>query len=158
MPERAKRPCNKPGCPNLTDARYCDDHAKAAQSQINRWRGSAHQRGYDRRWQAVRVQALRRDKYLCQRCLKDSRVTPATMVDHIIPIVVDPTLRLALDNLQSLDDACHALKTAEDKRKYSKLVQLPTGLGMGISFVFNDIAQDHARVKKDYLQFIKRDL
>jgi hypothetical protein len=30
--------------------------------------------------------------------------------------------------------------------------------GMGIRFVFNDIAEDHARVKFSYLQFIKRDL
>lgn len=40
------------------------------------------------------------------------------MVDHIIPIIVNPALRLVLDNLQSLDDQCHALKTAEDRKKY----------------------------------------
>lgn len=58
------------------------------------------------------------DRYLCQMCLKVNRVTSATLVDHIIPIRVDPSRRLDLTNLQSLDAGCHAIKTAQDKIRY----------------------------------------
>ena len=29
MPRKPKRPCSSPGCPRLTDGRYCEEHAKA---------------------------------------------------------------------------------------------------------------------------------
>ena len=121
MPLRAKRPCNKPGCPGLTDSKFCTVHEPLGNQQNTereRWRGTAASRGYDADWQRVRLEALKRDKYLCQNCLKNDRITPATMVDHIIPIIVNPALRLVIENLQSLDDQCHAIKTAEDRKKY----------------------------------------
>lgn len=45
-------------------------------------------------------------------------ISVAEMVDHVIPIRVDPSRRLDLTNLQSLDNKCHAVKSAEDKLKY----------------------------------------
>lgn len=26
MPRKSKRPCSHPGCPNLTDSKYCEEH------------------------------------------------------------------------------------------------------------------------------------
>lgn len=28
MPKKPKRPCSYPGCPELTDRRFCEEHAK----------------------------------------------------------------------------------------------------------------------------------
>ena len=28
MPRKPKRPCSFPGCPNLTDGRFCEEHEK----------------------------------------------------------------------------------------------------------------------------------
>ena len=69
-------------------------------------------------WNRIRLQALVRDHFLCQECLKHRRITKAVIVDHRIPISVDWSLRLSLDNLQSLCQSCHNKKTAEDKKKY----------------------------------------
>ncbi|MFJ5625435.1 HNH endonuclease [Peribacillus loiseleuriae] len=63
-----------------------------------------------------------RDHGLCQHCLKDKRLIYADMVDHIIPIKIAWHLRVFLKNLQCLCNGCHAIKTAEDKRKYGDRV------------------------------------
>ncbi|TYS50095.1 HNH endonuclease [Bacillus infantis] len=71
-------------------------------------------------WRKVREQALARDIGLCQHCLSKGRIKWADMVDHIIPIKEAWELRLVLDNLQSLCNSCHNIKTAEDKKKYAR--------------------------------------
>lgn len=112
---KAKRPCGKPGCPELvSDSRYCTDHTGVAK-QADCWRGTAASRGYDSEWRRVRLLALQRDKYLCQHCLKADRITPALDVDHIMSLAVGGD-RLSLDNLQSLCRACHRTKTVADQR------------------------------------------
>lgn len=69
-------------------------------------------------WEKVRQKALMRDYGLCQDCLEENRITPADVVDHIKPIKLFWHLRLSIDNLQSLCNRHHAIKTAEDRRKY----------------------------------------
>ncbi|MFS0820769.1 HNH endonuclease [Bacillus sp. 1P02SD] len=56
-------------------------------------------------------------------CLQRKLITFAEMVDHIIPIKIAWHLRVYLDNLQSLCNQCHAVKTAEDKIKYKGLIK-----------------------------------
>lgn len=74
---------------------------------------SRHKRGYGSAWYKLRKVILRRDRHLCQPCLAQYRVTPATQVDHIKAKANggtdDP------DNLQSICDACHKRKTIEDQ-------------------------------------------
>lgn len=127
MVTKPRRPCSKPGCRNLTRERFCEDHAHIAEQQ----RKDRH-RHYDQYqrdqqaaafyksvpWRRVREQALMRDHGLCQDCLECKRITPATEVDHIVPIKVRWDLRLHLDNLQALCHRCHMRKTAEDKKRY----------------------------------------
>ena len=78
----------------------------ATTSELKRTRGSA--------WMKIRTRILRRDKGLCQECLRNGRPTEATKVDHITP------LHLGGDdndeNLQSLCGPCHDAKTAEEAR------------------------------------------
>ncbi|MDE1161917.1 MAG: HNH endonuclease [Acidobacteriaceae bacterium] len=115
MPSRAKRACKQPNCSELVDNGYCNNH-KQHTNDYDRWRGQSQTRGYDNDWRRIRLIALRRDRYLCQHCLRDGLVTPAIDVDHIIPISVDPTRRLDIDNLQSLCRPCHNIKTAIESR------------------------------------------
>ena len=118
---------NKVGCKNLTSQTYCDEHKYILEErerdrhkrydkykrdqQAKKFYGSAA-------WQRTREHRLMLDKGLCQHCLKENKLTYATMVDHIIPVRVDWSLRLDINNLQSLCDPCHAIKTLKDKDKY----------------------------------------
>lgn len=113
MPTRAKKPCGRPGCPSLTDKRYCDEHQSAAQAGYGRQ--SAAKRGYDRKWRAIRAMFLRRYP-LCADPFgdheKDGRVIPALDVHHIRAIRDGGTHKF--DNLQALCHSCHSRVTASE--------------------------------------------
>lgn len=117
MAQKAKKPCAYPECRNLVrDERFCFKH----QNEIQKQRKDRDQY-YDehvrdkktksfyksKAWQAVRRRALIRDKYLCQDCLKQNRITPADTVHHLVEISKDWSKRLDIDNLLSLCAACH---------------------------------------------------
>lgn len=65
-------------------------------------------------WRQLSKQVLNESFYVCKRCGKD-----ATLADHIVPIKVDWNKRLDKDNIQPLCEACHAVKTKEDKRNFN---------------------------------------
>ncbi|WP_017435133.1 HNH endonuclease [Saccharococcus caldoxylosilyticus] len=129
MPNKPLRPCNKIGCPNLTKNRYCKQHKHLVEQRQRTRRNDKeydkHKRNqqarafyHSREWERLRQAALARDHYLCQHCLQHNRITRAVIVDHIVPISVDWSKRLSLDNTQSLCHPCHNRKTAEDRRRY----------------------------------------
>jgi 5-methylcytosine-specific restriction endonuclease McrA len=60
-----------------------------------------------KRWEALRLLALRRDHYKCLQCSARGRLE----VDHIQPVRTHPHLAFVLDNLQSLCPTCHTYKT-----------------------------------------------
>lgn len=66
-----------------------------------------------RPWRRLRQRILERDCYLCLTCQAQGRVTEATAVDHVTPVSKggsdDP------NNLASICDPCHALKTLADE-------------------------------------------
>lgn len=72
-------------------------------------------------WRAAREQALLRDQYICQECLRrfragtlaKARPARAEMVHHIIPRALAPERALDLNNLESLCGACHNQKHPE---------------------------------------------
>ena len=37
MPTKPKRPCSYPGCPKLTDGRFCEEHAKAEAKRYEKY-------------------------------------------------------------------------------------------------------------------------
>ena len=116
MPQRPKRPCRKPGCPELTNTGYCTNHSDTKPA-YDLHRGSAHSRGYDADWRRVRLLALQRDYGLCLHCQAAGRVTQAVDVDHKVPILQRADLRLEVDNLQSLCRSCHVAKTSAEHRR-----------------------------------------
>ncbi|OVB21883.1 HNH endonuclease, partial [Escherichia coli] len=77
--------------------------------------GAVHQRGYGSKWDVIRGRVLKRDKGLCQLCLRAGVVREAKTVDHIIPKAHGGTD--ADSNLQSLCWPCHKAKTARERLK-----------------------------------------
>lgn len=66
-----------------------------------------------RKWRTLRALKLQKDP-LCEECMRKGMLVSAQMVDHIIPINKGGA-PLDLNNLQSLCNHCHAVKTARDK-------------------------------------------
>ena len=59
-------------------------------------------------WKRTREQALIRDMYLCQQCLKDGIVNDKQLiVHHKIEIKEDWKKRLELENLETVCTQCH---------------------------------------------------
>ena len=113
-PYAPPRPCRKPGCPGLTTDKsgYCEVHRQEVNRKYDRQRGTASQRGYDRRWRKYRDLYLL-DNPLCVDCKRQGRLTPATVVDHITPHKGDAELFWDSANHQALCKLCHDRKTAK---------------------------------------------
>lgn len=69
-------------------------------------------------WKVKRLEALNKTHGLCLHCMNEKRIKRAEMIDHIIPIKVDWSLRLMITNLQPLCNVHHNAKTALDRQKY----------------------------------------
>lgn len=111
MPKQPRRPCGFPGCPNLTDGRFCEEHAKQENRRYERYqRDPATKRRYGRAWQRIR------DRYaaahpFCEECYKRGVLTPTEEIHHIKPLAHGGTH--AEDNLMALCKPCHSRITVE---------------------------------------------
>ena len=105
VPRSPKKPCAYPGCPRLTDKRFCPEHEKLDRDRYNKYERSPDvNRKYGRAWKRIR------DRYaaahpLCEQCLKEGRLTPVEEVHHILPISQGGTHDAS--NLMSLCQSCH---------------------------------------------------
>lgn len=70
---------------------------------------SRHERGYGSAWVKLRAWVKRRDRGLCQPCLRVGRYTAMSAVDHIVPKSSGGTD--TAENLECICDACHRAKT-----------------------------------------------
>ena len=123
MPLRLKTRCRYPGCGRAVRGAYCEQHA-GTKRRMDRGRGSAKERGYDRDWERVAEMRRGLDAYICRSCFdKTGRIIIAKLVDHIIPIHVRPDWRLEIDNTQVLCNGCHTAKTNEDLRLFGGRTQ-----------------------------------
>ena len=109
MPNSPPRPCRYPGCPGFCAKGqvFCRDHMMWSN---DRMRGSAEERGYNARWRKAR-KAFLQEHPLCAECLKAGKLTPATVVDHIIPHRGNQELFWNAENWQPLCKECHDQKT-----------------------------------------------
>lgn len=94
---------------------------------------SRQSRGYGAGWEVVRAQVVKRDRGLCQACLRQGRVTIGREVDHKVQKADAKRMGWTqvqyddLSNLWLLCKPCHRRKTAEDNgRVYHEKVR--TGL------------------------------
>lgn len=115
MPKRPPHPCNWPGCPALTNARYCQSHEQKARQRHDRDRGSAASRGYDARWRRIRALVLAEEP-LCQDCLKENVIKPATDVDHVDGNVQN----MSRENLRPLCHEHHSAKTVRENGAFGR--------------------------------------
>lgn len=63
-------------------------------------------------WRNLRAVKIR-EQPLCEECMKREILTPARVVDHIIPINKGGS-PLDLNNLQSLCNRCHNIKSGRE--------------------------------------------
>lgn len=118
MPRKPKRPCSYPGCPALSDGRYCEKHQKTVDAHYNKYqRDPETNKRYGGTWQRIRAWYIA-EHPLCAVCAKEGRITPAQEVHHIVPLrqggTHDP------DNLMSLCTACHSRITATEGGRWGR--------------------------------------
>ncbi|HAA8671009.1 TPA_asm: HNH endonuclease [Listeria monocytogenes] len=105
MPRKPKRPCSTPGCPNLTDGQYCEDHRVEERRRYDKYqRSSDVNKNYGRAWKRIRDRYVQ-EHPLCEMCKADGRLTPTDEVHHILPVSQGGTHDRS--NLMSLCKSCH---------------------------------------------------
>lgn len=116
MPRKPKRPCSYPGCPNLTDGRFCEEHEKLVNQNYEKYeRSKYNKRRYGRAWKRIR------DKYVsqhpfCEICYENGILVETEEVHHKKPLSEDGTHDR--DNLIALCKSCHSRIHAERGEKF----------------------------------------
>ncbi len=105
MPRKPKKPCSFPGCPNLTDGQYCEEHRLQARRQYDKYnRAPDVNKKYGYEWRKIRTRYAKAHP-LCEKCLEEGRFRPLDEVHHIIPVNKGGTNEDI--NLMSLCRSCH---------------------------------------------------
>ena len=106
MPRKPKHPCGYPGCPELTDKRYCLKHQRLVNRQYEKYdRDPVTQARYGYAWRKIRY-IYTKEHPFCEECLKAGRFVPVEQVHHIRPLAEGGTNDE--DNLISLCMSCHS--------------------------------------------------
>lgn len=118
MPRKPKHPCSHPGCPNLTDRRFCEEHEKLANRNYDKYeRDKAAKRKYGRAWKRIR------DKYVslhpfCEICYEHGILVETEEVHHKKPLREGGTHDR--ENLIALCKSCHSRIHAERGDRWNK--------------------------------------
>jgi len=111
MPRRPKRACTHPGCPNLTDGRFCEQHQREENRRYEKYdRDPAVHRRYGSLWRKKR-DSYAKSQPVCERCLLKGLYVPVEEVHHIKPLSEGGTHEES--NLISLCKSCHSKIHAE---------------------------------------------
>lgn len=111
MPRKPKRPCSHPGCPKLTDGRYCDEHTKLHNHNYEKYeRNPQTKKRYGRVWKRIRDSYVKTHPF-CERCFEKGILVEVEEVHHIKPLAEGGTHDRS--NLISLCRPCHARIHAE---------------------------------------------
>ena len=121
MPTKPKRPCSFPGCPRLTDGRFCEEHAKAEARRYEKYqRDPEARKRYGKAWTFIR-KAYASEHPFCEVCLSQGRYTPTEAVHHIKPLSQGGTHDIS--NLKAVCKACHARIHGEIGDRWSRKVK-----------------------------------
>lgn len=118
MPRKPKRPCSHPGCPSLTEGRFCEQHQKEENKRYEKYdRNPAVRRRYGRAWKRIR------DRYaaehpLCEECLTKDRYIATEEIHHKLPLGQGGTHDRK--NLIALCKECHARIHALSGERWNK--------------------------------------
>ena len=106
MPRRPKRPCSHPGCPELTDGRFCEKHAKEENKRYEKYdRDPAVRRRYGRAWKRIRDSYVKIHPF-CELCYEKGVLVRTEEVHHKTPLSMGGTHDR--ENLIALCKSCHA--------------------------------------------------
>jgi len=84
---------------------------------------AAWQHLYDSKgWKTLRAECLQATPW-CVLCAERGIITPATVVDHIVPHKGDEALFYDFDNLQSLCKGCHDRHKQRAEKRADGLIQ-----------------------------------
>ena len=106
MPRKPKRPCSYPGCPELTDGRYCVEHEKIMNQQYEKYgRDPKTKKRYGRAGKRIR------DKYaaehpFCEMGFEHGIIVETQEIHHKKPLSEGGTHDR--DNLIALCKSCHS--------------------------------------------------
>ena len=77
MPFKPKRPCSFPGCPNLTEGRFCPEHQKRENHRYEKYdRNPETKRRYGRAWKRIRDKYVQEHPF-CELCFKKGLLVEA---------------------------------------------------------------------------------
>ncbi len=105
MPTAPRRPCPRPGCPNLVPPK-CPVHTARPWEH---GRASSAERGYGAAWRKLRELVLAEEP-LCRVC----GGRPSVMADHIVPKTHGGTDDR--ENLRGICKRCHDTKSGREGR------------------------------------------
>lgn len=114
-------------CNSLTRNTYCKDHEHiAVEKERKRYKNYNVSRDpvlikfyNSKEWRALRDYIMAVNYFLCIGCsVPGTKPVMADVVDHVVPVLVDWSLRLDPSNCQPLCHACHNTKTEKDKKQY----------------------------------------
>lgn len=103
--------CHEQGCKQLIPSgRYCDQHKRRRKKKA--WQSKNNSFYRLQAWKNLKAYCYERDKGCCQRCGKFVFGKQAH-AHHIVPIRVNPKLKLVADNIKTLCDVCHPIEEDE---------------------------------------------
>lgn len=107
MPRKPKKPCAYPGCPHLTDGRYCEEHQKEMNARYEKYGRDRKttKRRYGKNWKIIRDAYVKRHPF-CELCFQKGRLVTVEEVHHIVPLSEGGTNEYS--NLISLCKSCHS--------------------------------------------------
>lgn len=118
MPRKPKHPCGYPGCPKLTDERYCEEHAVVMNKQYERYaRNPETKKRYGRAWKRIRDRYALQHPF-CEICYEKGVLVMTEEVHHKIPLSEGGTHDR--DNLIALCKSCHSKIHAEHGDRWHK--------------------------------------
>lgn len=110
--------CAEQGCKNLiSSGRYCENHKRRKKEKTVYSKNKSFYR--TQAWKDLVSFVYERDKGCCQRCGKFVFGKQAH-AHHIVPIQIDPSLKLNPDNIMLLCSKCHPIVEQETMEKYKK--------------------------------------
>ena len=111
MPKKPLRPCSHPGCPNLCEGQFCEQHRVEERRRYDKYERSADvNRKYGRAWKRIRDRYALKHPF-CEECYRKGVMRPVEEVHHKLPLSEGGTHDE--ENLVSLCQPCHARIHAE---------------------------------------------
>lgn len=114
MPRKPKHPCAYPGCRELVDGRYCEEHASVRNKEYERFnRDTNTKRRYGRCWKRIRDSYVKTHPF-CEKCYENGVLVNTEEVHHKKPLSEGGTHDR--DNLIALCKSCHSRIHAQNGR------------------------------------------